>query len=260
MPRAVAFIAAVAIFALGAVAMASVVQKDNLRVSVEGKLSPKKLPREGVAPVEVSVGWDISTADGSAPPKLKELEVEINRHGKLDYAGLPTCPYGKIQPASTKRALSNCRPSLVGSGNFSAEIALKGQEGESYETGGRLLVFKGEEKRQPVLLGQIYSPRPFATSFVITFDVKELRKGTYGTVLSAKLPAALRSWGNLTGIEMNLSRRYSYKGERRSFLSAGCPAPKGFHLATFKLARTSFSFNGGTQLSSTVTGSCRARG
>jgi hypothetical protein len=237
----------------------AVVQLDNLRINVQGKLSPKKLPRDGVAPVAVSVGWDISTADESAPPKLKALEVEINRHGHLDYAGLPTCPYAKIQPASTKRALSNCRPSLVGRGSFTAEIALRGQEGESYETGGSLLVFKGEAKGKPVLYGQIYSARPFATSFVITFEVKEQRKGAYGTVLSATLPKPLRSWGNLTGIEMTLQRRYGHKGRRHSFLSAGCPAPEGFRLASFKLARASFSFNGGAQLSSTVTGTCQVR-
>jgi hypothetical protein len=258
-PRALLLVLT-ATLALTATAVAAVVQKDNLRVSVEGKLSPKKLPRKGAAPVAVSVGWDISTADESTAPKLKGLKVEINRHGRLDYRGLPSCPYPRIQPASTKRALSNCRSSLVGRGSFSAEIALKGQEGESYETGGSLLLFKGEVKRKPVLYGQIYSPRPFATSFVIVFKLTEKRKGTYGTVLSATLPKALRGWGNLTAIQMRLSRRYSYRGKRHSFLSAGCPAPKGFRVASFKLARASFAFNGGAKLSSTVSGSCRARG
>jgi len=260
MSRAVALLALLAALALTATAVASVVQKDNLRIALDGKLTPKKLPRKGVAPVAVSVGWDISTADESAPPKLKSLKVEINRHGRLDYTGLPTCPYPKIQPASTKRALSNCRRSLVGRGSFTAEIALKGQEGESYETGGTLLLFKGEVKKEAVLYGQIYSPRPFATSFVIVFKLTEKRKGTYGTILSATLPKTLRGWGNLTAIEMKLKRLYSYKGARHSFLSAGCPAPKGFKLASFKLARASFAFNGGTKLSSTVNGDCRARG
>ena len=259
-PRVVAFLAVATALALGATAMASIVQKDNLRVSLDGRLSPKKLPRKGAAPVAVAVGWDISTADESTPPKLKNIKVEINRHGKLDYTGLPTCPYGKIQPASTRRALSGCRRSLVGRGTFKAEISLKGQEGESYETGGSLLLFKGEVKRKTVLYGQIYSPRPFATSFVIVFNLAQKRKSTYGTVLSATLPKALRGWGNLTAIEMKLQRRYGYKGRRHSFLSAGCPAPKGFRVASFKLARASFSFSGGTKLSNTVSSSCKARG
>ena len=122
-----------------------------------------------------------------------------------------------------------------------------------------MLVFNGEAKGKPVLFGQIYSPRPFATSFVIVFEVEELGKGAYGTALNATLPLALRSWGNLTGIEMALQRRYSFKGKSHSYVSAGCPAPKGFGLASFKLARTEFSFSGGTALDTTVVGDCRVR-
>jgi len=239
----------------------TVTQSENLRVSVTGKLSPKKLPRKGTAPISVSVGWNIATTDGSPPPKLKTLGIEINRQGRFDTEGLPSCPIAKIQPATTQRALSNCRAALVGQGTFAAKIALKGQEeAESYEANGRLLVFNGEAKGKPVLLGQIYAAHPFATSFVITFKVSKISKGTYGTALTATLPPALRSWGDLTGIEMKLERRYHFEGKSHSYISAGCPAPKGFHLASFKLARTSFAFAGGKELASTVVGDCKARG
>lgn len=257
---AIAFVALALIPAGASFASATITQQGNLRVSVSGKLSPKKLPREGAAPIAVSIGWDIATTDGTPPPKLKTLGVEINRKGLFSTEGLPTCPYAKIQPATTQRALSNCRSALVGRGSFTANIALKGQEGESYAAKGQLLVFNGEAGGKPVLFGQIYAAHPFATSFVITFKFSKIKKGEYGTSLSATLPAALRSWGDLTGIQMNLSRHYHYKGKSRSYISAGCPAPKGSHLASFKLARTSFSFAGGTQLSSTVSETCKARG
>jgi hypothetical protein len=94
----------------------------------------------------------------------------------------------------------------------------------------------------------------------IAIAVKKIAKGPYGTALTAILPKTLRSWGNLTGIEMKLSRRYGFMGKSHSYLSAGCPAPKGFGLALFKLARTAFSFNGGKELESRVTGECRVRG
>ena len=234
-----------------------VAQKGSLRVNLDGKLSPSKLPREGTAPIAVSVGWKVTSTDGSALPKLKRLRVEINRHGHFDSTGLPTCPYDRIQPASSSRALANCRAALVGQGSFDAEIALKGQE--PYATKGRLLVFNGKSKGKPVLFGQIYSPYPFATSFVIVFEVGKIGKGAYGTALSATLPKALASWGNLTGIEMRLSRRYSVGGKRRSYISAGCPAPKGFAQVSFPLARASMSFGDGRTLTSTLTRSCRVR-
>ncbi len=129
-----------------------------------------------------------------------------------------------------------------------------------YPTTGKLLLFNGQSHGKPILFGHIYASHPFATSFVIAFKIAQRAHGTFGTVLSASLPEALGGWGYVTGIEMRLSRHYSYKGKQRSYLSAGCPAPKGFGKAGFALIRTSFGFAGGRRLSSTLNRSCVARG
>lgn len=253
-----AVLALIAACSLTALAGAEIVQKGNVRIAVSGDLSPQRLPRSGSAPIAVSVGGEITTTDKSAPPKLKTLTIELNRNGRLDASGLPVCPYDSIQPASSSRALSACRESLVGSGSFTAEISLKGQE--PYSTKGTLLAFNGREGGRSVLFGQIYAPRPFATSFVIVFKIKRGGKSPYGTTLSAQLPASLRSWGNLTGIELRLARTYVAGGRRHSYISSGCPAPKALPGATFPFARTSFGFQGGPTLSSVLIRSCRARG
>jgi hypothetical protein len=229
----------------------------NVEMTTSASLSPKKLPREGRAPVAVSLGWKVATTDGSQPPTLKNLKIEINRNGILDPTGLPICPYDKIQPASTERALKNCRSSLVGKGSFAAQVGIEGQE--SYVASGKMVIFNSEKGGKPVLFGQIYSAYPFANSFVIVFKVSKEKKGEYGTVLNATLPASLRAWGNLTEINMRLSRKYGYRGEQRSFLSANCPTPKGVPTTSFKLARTSFAFSGGPKIGSTLTDSCKVR-
>ncbi len=251
-------IALIAILALSVLARAEIAQQGNLRVTVSGKLAPKKLPREGVAPISVSVGGQIATTDETLPPTLKKLRVELNRHGRLDYKGLPVCNYNRIQPGSSSHALAGCRSSLVGEGTFNADITLSGQD--PYPTQGKLLVFNSTKGGKPVLYGHIYSPHPFATSFVIIFKVSQLAKGTYGVVLDAPLPKAMKSWGRLTGLEMTLDRRFNYKGQSHSYISSGCPAPKGTSLVAFPIARTSFAFAGGKQLSSVLQGSCRVRG
>jgi hypothetical protein len=238
-------------------ARAETVQVGSMQLNVTAKLAPNKLPRERLAPTGVSIGWKITSTDGTEPPKLKTIKIEINRNGILDATGLPICPYEKIQPASTERALSNCRPSLVGRGTFSAQVGLEGQE--RYVAKGRMLVFNGLEKGRPVLYGQLYSGFPFASSFVIPFKISKARSGAYGTTLQATLPANLRAWGNLTEVGMRLSRNYSYRGKRRSFISASCPTPKGVGVALFRLAKTSFSFTGGIDVSSTLTEQCNAR-
>jgi hypothetical protein len=251
-------LACLAVFAGSALAGAETVQNGNLRLSVEGDLSPKKLPREGTAPIAVSVGWMIATSDGAPPPKLKTLKIEINRAGKFDLTGLPTCPFDKIQPATSSRALANCRSALVGRGHFSAQVSLAGQE--SYVAEGQMLVFNGLQGKKPVLLGQIYSAYPFANSFVITFKMGKIGKGRYGTALTATLPPSLKAWGSLTEIQMKLSRTFNYEGRKHSFLSAGCPAPKGFPSVNFPLARTSFGFYAAAAQSLTLTRGCKVRG
>jgi len=250
---------AIALSALAGVAVADAVsQKGNLRVAVSGKMTPKALPRGGAAPVGVSVAGRISTTDGALPPQLKQLSIEINRHGRLDYAGLPTCSLSKIQPATTAKALAACRSALVGQGTFSADVVLKGQP--PYPSKGKLLVFNGREGARQVLFGQIYSAQPFTNSFVITFQIKRLGSGAYGTELLASLPASLGNWGYVTGIEMTLRRRYAYRGHTHSYLSAGCPAPKGFSGASFPLARAGFSFADGRSITQALTSSCRVIG
>jgi hypothetical protein len=248
-------LAALGLLAAGAGAVVS--QQGNLRVAVSGKIAPRALPRTGVAPIAVSVAGDISTTDESLPPQLRRLRIEINREGRLDTRGLPVCPYRRIQPATDARALAACRSALVGRGTFDAYIVLKGEP--PYPAKGRLLVFNGREGAKPVLFGHIYLSRPFASSFVITFEVSGKPHGRFGTTLTANLAKALGTRRYLTGISLTLSRRYSYRGTRHSYLSAGCPAPKGFGKALFPLARTSFDFAGGKKLVSTLAGSCRVR-
>ena len=243
--------------ALVPLAGAEVTQRDHLRVVMQGELAPKALPRTGAAPVSVSLDGDLSTTDGSDLPRLRTLRIEINRGGRLEEQGLPECPLDQIAVATSDRALAACRGALVGSGSFHANIVLRGQA--PYPTTGKLLLFNGRRHGKPVLLGHIYASRPFATSFVITFKIAQRARGTFGTVLTASLPEALGVWGYVTGIEMKLSRRYSYRGSRHSYLSAGCPAPKGLGSVPFPLIKASFGFDGGRHLTSTLNRSCRAR-
>jgi hypothetical protein len=257
-PRAILALLCLVALATASLASAEVLQHGHVRIKLSGELSPKKLPRNGTAPIGVEVGGHIATTDGSPPPQLTTMAIELNREGMLDTKGLPLCPYSALEPASTSRAMANCKAALVGKGSFEAEVSLTGQE--SYVAKGKLLAFNGRKGGKPVLFAHIYSPRPFATSFVIVFKIEHASGGQFGSAMVAKLPKTLSTWGKLTGIELNLDRRYSAAGKRRSYLSAGCPAPKGISKVAFPLARTSFGFAGGPTLRGTLTRTCKARG
>jgi hypothetical protein len=242
--------------ALATAAQAETVQKGHLRVAFSGAFAPQKLPRSGTAPISVSIGGRISTSDGKAPPQLRRIELAINRSGQLSTAGLPSCRLDQIQPSTNQGALEACRRSLVGEGNFSANVELPEQA--PFPSRGNVLAFAGREGGRPVILAHVYGTDPIPTSYTLPFRVGG-GSGAYGTVLTASLPQVTSDWGFVTGLQLNLNRQFTYHGQRRSFLSASCPAPRGFPGAAFPLVRASFAFTGGPTVSSVLNRSCRVR-
>ena len=235
---------------------AEVAQQGNLRVSFKGRVAPHALPRSGAAPIAVSLAGQIATTDGQTPPQLSTITLAINRNGKLDYQGLERCNFHQIQPATSAEAREACRKSLVGTGSFEANVALPEQS--PFPSNGRVLAFNGNLHGKPVIYAHIYGTEPLPQSIVLPFRIGR-GKGPYGTVLRAKLPQVAAEWGFVSGLSLTLKRSFAYRGKSRSYLSAGCPAPKGFPGATFALARASFGFADGRVLSQTLTRSCGVR-
>jgi hypothetical protein len=232
-----------------------IVQLGGLRVSFDGRLEPKALPRVGRAPVSVELSGHVSTLDGSAPPQLLLIQLAINRDARLDYAGLPTCNYHQIQPASTAEAIQSCPNSVVGQGAFSAAVTLPEQS--PFPSEGKIVAFNGLLHGRHVIFAHIYGTRPLPQSSLIVFSIGRAA-GRYGILLSAELPQVAAEWGHVSGIRLTLGRTFTYDGRRHGFLSAGCPAPAGFTSATTSLVRASFNFDDGRTLRSTLVGTCRA--
>jgi hypothetical protein len=251
----------VSLLALGALlvpfASAEVSQKRGVRVSVDGSMAPSKLPRNGAVPIAVSFAGKIGSSKAEGPPQLEKISIAINRNGKLDTRGLPRCRMGHIDPSTTDEAIAACRSALIGEGSFSANVKLPEQS--PFPSNGKVLAFNGRFQGKPAVFAHIFGTTPVPTSIVLPFVITSTG-GTFGTVLTASLPRVTGDWGYVTGISMKLRRTYLFRGEQRSYLSAGCPAPAGFRQVPFPLARTTFSFEGGLALSSTLTRVCRVKG
>jgi len=248
---------ALTLAALAPLAWGEVAQKRGVRVAVSASLAPNKLPRSGTAPVAVSFAGQIKPTSQSAVPQLATLAVAINSHGKLLTNGLPRCRLGHINPSTTSEALAACKSSLVGEGSFSADVRLPEQS--PFPSEGKVLAFNARYQGHPAIFAHIYGTEPVPTSYVLPFLIKST-KGTYGTVLEAQLPRVTGEWGFVTGISMALNRTFSFHGKKQSYLSAGCPAPKGFPGVNFPLAKTTFAFEGGLALSSVLNRSCKVAG
>ena len=247
-------LAAAALGVLGVQADAETIVKGPAQVAVSGRLAPRALPRRGSSPVSVTLDGRISaTHRGEALPQLRHLSFAINSHGHLDLSGLPVCRVGHIQPSTNAEALRECGPSLVGRGEFAANVKLPEQS--PFPSRGKMLAFNGRLRGKPAILAHIYGTVPASISYTLPFTVTHAH-GTFGIVLEANLPRVAGEWGNITQVSMTLGRLYRSHGKPRSYLSAGCPAPAGFSRAVFPLTRTSFGFAGGFTLATTLSRSC----
>jgi hypothetical protein len=253
-----ALLVVLGLFACAGLASAAVVQEGTLRISVTTQLQPYKLPRKGAAPVAAFIAGHVSSTTGGTPPQLQKMDIKINRHGTLDFEGLPSCRIDEIQPGDNQHSLKKCGDALIGSGHFWASVVFA--EANAYHTTGHLLVFNGARAGKPVLFAHIFTTRPFPSSFVVTFSIRRINDGPYGTELSASLPQAVGDWGFVDRIKMTLRREYRYQGRPHSYLNADCPAPSGVRAAVFPLALASFSFAQHKQLSATITRACGVRG
>lgn len=236
-------------------AASEVSQSGGVRVSFQGKLTPRTLPRRSRRPVVASVGAKVVPLGGRTPPQLRRIEIAINRNGHFAPGAVPSCRIEQIQPATTPAALAACRPALVGEGHFSARVLLPSQA--PFPSSGKVYAFNGRWHGHSAILAHVYGTEPAPTSFTLPFVISH-SKGTFGTTLTAKLPADAAN--AVTGIELDLQRRYTYRGKAKSYASASCPAPKGFHSAVFSFARASYRFVGGKGLAKTLSRVCRAAG
>lgn len=255
--RAVVFVAVTGLV-WAALATGATVQKDGLRVTVLSQVQPHRLPRTETAPIAVFLSGHLASADGGIPPQLRQLTIEVNRHGHLGPMGLPLCRRAQIEPASTERALENCGPALIGAGQFWAHIVLPGQD--PYPTHGRLLVFNGRHHRHQSLLAHIYTSSPFNASFVIVFAIKRIDRGAYGIELKASLPATLGEWGYVDRIKLTLRREYRFRGAMRSYFRASCAVPAGARVTVFPLARATFDVGDREPVSVQVENTCGVKG
>jgi hypothetical protein len=247
----------VALAAAGA-SQAEVVQEGKVIVAFDGGISPHALPRNGMAPVAVTIDSSFKSVDGSEPPpQLKTISIGINRRGKIFDQGLPTCRVRKIQPTTISAARRICGGAIVGSGHVQVLVNLANQPPFLFK--GPMLVFNAERSGgDRRLLAQVYGRKP-PSAFVLSFRIVKA-SGEFGTVIKTSLPQSASKWAYVTHFDMKLRRVYNYRGQRHSYVNAGCAAPKGFPGAVFAFARASFGFAGGERADTTLIRDCKVSG
>ena len=250
-------LATVALFALLSVqAGAERSQQGNLIVSLDGGITPKELPRDHAAPVAVHLLGGVHTSDGSPIPRVNWIKLELAWRGRLNTNGLPVCPQVRLRSTDSRQAMASCGGSLVGKGKLYAEIFVPNQQ--PFGVHAHLLAFNGKTKAgRPAVLVHAYTPDP-PVSFIIPFTVRR-NKGSFRTVLVTTIRRSVGPWPHVANFQIDVSRNFSHKGRRRSYLSASCPVPPHFTAGFLSFARAIYTFAGGRQLTTETVRSCRAR-
>jgi hypothetical protein len=193
-----------------------------LCVGDNGGISPTKLPRHGSAPATARIIGDISTRDGSHPPALQDLEAEIDRTITVDAIGLPTCKESQLKASSSATARKVCGDAIVGSGSAEVEVAFPEQK--PFRSTGPLLLFNnGVHGGTTKVLLHAYVNVPAPTAVIVRAKVTRIHRGRYGLHLQAHIPKIAGGAGSATAFDLKIGRRYTYKGRKKSFLTASCP-------------------------------------
>lgn len=240
-----------------AISQADVVGGANVRATFKGWITPKALPRTGAAPVALHLRGALRTSDGKQPPQLRRAVFALNSHGKVSTEGLPICRKTQLLATDSASALKACRKALIGTGRFNAHIVIPSQA--PFPSRGRLLAFNARRHGHKVILAHIFGTDPVPTAQVLTLTYQRTRSGTFGTALTMRVPQVGEDWGHVTDFQLDVFRRYTYRNERRSVVSASCPAPKGFGAALFTAARGIYYLADGRVITRVLSGTCKVR-
>jgi hypothetical protein len=228
----------------------------GVTVSLDGRISPKRLPRDRLVPVSITLQGSIRADDGGAPPRLGLLEFAIGAGGGLDTRGLPRCPRARLRNATARQALERCRGTLVGRGTVSTMAPLSSTDPLLVRAG--LLAFNGSSHGRPAVWLHAYSASP-PISFVLPFYLRRVDQGAYGVLMRAPVGRTLGRWPRLRSFQISLGRLYRARGMAHSYLRANCPLPPRLHVGYFQL-RASYRFVPKPSHTTTILRSCRVRG
>src|SRR6202000_1363008 len=118
---------ALALLVGAAAALAITTQIGPLKVSATGESAPRAFPAHGTVPTTFTSTVHIRALNGKAPPALKSLTFEFDKHGRINFKGVPTCTAAKLEGATPSEARSRCAGALVGTGIGKARVALPGK-------------------------------------------------------------------------------------------------------------------------------------
>ena len=239
----------VAIVASVAVAGAPVTGADGNSQSIDVKIGPKKLSKTKLTPATLEVTTKVTTSNPSGVPSpAVRVVVDFDKNAKLFTKGLPTCTAGQLQNVSTEVAEQNCKGAIIGKGKAAAVLPVGGKV---FPVDQIVTAFNGAPQGgKPTVLLHTYGTTPVQTTLVLNGVVSNYNKEGYGPRLDVEVPLIAGGAGALLEFNVKIDKKFTYKGEKKSFISAKCPNNKKLK------ARGAFTFKDGETITAYSKQSC----
>lgn len=188
-------------------------------------VSPKALSKTKPTPVSVKFIGDAGSSNRSTPvPSTKEV-FDFDKSVAVYAKGLPVCKLSQIANATSDEAQKACGPAKIGSGNATAALPLGGDE--VVLAPGKVLIFNGPPKGgMPTVLLHSYATVPAPQTLVLTGTYSHFNKQGYGLRLSIPIPPLAGGVASMTKSLTVFNRKWTYKGQKRSYFTALCKSGK----------------------------------
>jgi hypothetical protein len=205
--------------ALASVALAGATVTQTLGLEIKGKTSGKKPGPVSMKITEESVGPGPSEVE-RVPPKLDVATIKFTKSLSIDTEGLATCAPSKLENTDDGQARKACKDAIVGKGFALAKIVFPDQD--PIDAPAPVTAFNGKPQGgKPVFLIHAYTTVPAPTTFIVPGVILKASK-PFGHQLTLHVPPIAGGAGSLVHFDVNVKRKWKYKGEKRSYISGKC--------------------------------------
>lgn len=213
-------------------------------------ITPKKLGKKTFAPAALEVTTALSTTSSSGiPVPTTDVQIDFDKGTKIFTKGVPTCDAAKLQNTSTEVALQQCGKAKIGSGT--SATLFPSASGTPLVEQTTVTAFNGVPKGgKPVVLLHAYGTSPVQTTLVLVGTVSNFNKEGYGPRLDVEVPLIAGGAGAIKEFSVKIDKKYKYKGESVSYISAKCPSNKKLK------TRSVFTFKDGQTTDPVYSQSC----
>jgi hypothetical protein len=207
------------LFAATAAAGGALVKVNDIVLRADGGFQPRVLPPNRFAPIDFQGSIDVAAKGGGKPVALEEVVIDFDRDGRLSAGGLPVCRPEQVATASPIEARRICAGAIVGSGHFEALVALPDGPVPARSL---LTVFNGPPQAgHPSVVLHARPTAPAGQTIAILVPI-ERRPGLFRYRATIDLPVLAGGLGSITHLDVDIGRRFSNGGRRRSYVSARC--------------------------------------